>query len=283
MFRCRDKILNLDQPIIMGILNITPDSFFDGGRYSSLSSALAQAEKMLEEGAQIIDIGGESTRPGAARVSADEQILRIMHIIEAIAKKGDVVISVDTSDPAVMRCAADCGAKMINDVSALSAPGARQVVSEYGLGVCLMHMQGMPINMQQHPSYDHLLDDISLFLREKITACIQEGILHDQIVIDPGIGFGKTVQHNLIIINQLKKMLELDCPLLVGASRKSFIGHVLKKELDQRLFGGLAAHVVSVMHGARIIRTHDVKETQEAVNMAWAILASTSFSNLEIK
>lgn len=274
-FHCRNRVLVLDRPVIMGILNITPDSFFDGGQYAVLDCALARASEMLEQGAEIIDIGGESTRPGSMPVSSSEQIDRILPVVEAIiCNFPKALISIDTCDPLVMAAAIEGGAHMINDVCALSAKGAIELIAQTKVGVCLMHMQGRPHDMQAKPSYADVLHEVSSFLEHRAEACILAGIAPHRIVIDPGIGFGKSLDHNLALLNHLDHFLPLGFPVLVGASRKSMIGQVLNCPPSDRLYGSLGAHVVSVMRGARVIRAHDVKETKDAIDMAFAIISA---------
>jgi len=258
----------------MGILNITPDSFFDGGRYAVLDCALAHASEMLAQGAEIIDVGGESTRPGSMPVSSSEQIDRILPVVEAIiCNFPKALISIDTSDPLVMAAAIKCGAHIINDVCALSAKGAIELIAQTEVGVCLMHMQGRPHDMQAKPSYADVLNEVSSFLEARTEACILAGIAPHRIMIDPGIGFGKSLEHNLALLNHLDHFLPLGFPVLVGASRKSMIGQVLNSAPSDRLYGSLGAHVVGVMRGARVIRAHDVKETKDAIDMAFAIIS----------
>jgi dihydropteroate synthase len=275
VFHCRDRILSLDRPVIMGILNITPDSFFDGGQYAVFDYALEHASKMLAQGAEIIDIGGESTRPGSASVSSNEQIDRVLPVVEAIARNfPQALISVDTSDPLVMAAAIQSGAHIINDVRALSVQGAIELIAQTNIGVCLMHMQGTPSDMQIKPSYTDVLQEVRDFLADRAKACILAGIQPQRIIIDPGVGFGKSLLHNLAILNHVEFFLPLGFPVLVGASRKSMIGQILNAAPSDRLYGSLGAHVMSVVRGARLIRTHDVKETKEAIDVAFAIMSA---------
>ncbi|SEH05209.1 dihydropteroate synthase [Candidatus Venteria ishoeyi] len=258
---------------IMGVLNVTPDSFSDGGHYSELDAALAQAENMLAAGAHWIDIGGESTRPGAAPVSAEQEKQRILPVLQAIRHAfPDAAVSVDTSKPLVMKAAITAGAKMINDVRALQMPGALEVVVDAPVQLCLMHMQGKPDTMQQSPCYDDVIREVHDFLINRIATCVRAGINHQRIIVDPGFGFGKTLSHNLQLMQNLSALKSLDCPILIGVSRKSMIGTVLDKPVEQRLYGGLALATLAVSQGAAIIRTHDVAATIDAVRMTEAVL-----------
>lgn len=258
----------------MGILNVTPDSFSDGGLYNSVGKALCRVEQMVAEGATIIDIGGESTRPGAKIISLQEELDRVIPIIEKIHSEIDVLISVDTYKPKVMRAAIRAGAKMVNDIKALRVEGALQVVKETNVQVCLMHMQGEPQTMQAAPQYKNVVSEVYNFLAERVQQCLTAGIAKEKIIIDPGFGFGKTTEHNLQLLNQLEKFHELDCPLLVGWSRKTSIGKILNQPEGQRLYGSLAAAVIAIMKGAKILRVHDVRPTIEAVTIALAALNS---------
>jgi dihydropteroate synthase len=260
----------------MGILNVTPDSFSDGGRYTALDAALAQAERLIAEGAAILDIGGESTRPGADAVSADEEIARIVPVIDALQGHCDVPISVDTSKLSVMAAAVSAGACIVNDVFALRAPGARDWAALAEVGVCLMHMQGEPRTMQTEPRYADVVAEVGAFLADQREACLAAGIAADRIVLDPGIGFGKTLEHNLRLLKDLPSLHRLGAPLLVGVSRKSFLGRVLGgRDLDQRLAGGLGAAAWSVAMGVQIIRSHDVAATRDAIEVVAAIMQGT--------
>lgn len=253
----------------MGILNVTPDSFSDGGRFVQVQSALAHARQMIADGATIIDVGGESTRPGALAVNVDEELGRVVPIVEAIRAESDVVISVDTSKPEVMRAAVAAGAELINDIRALTEVGALEAAAASSAAVCLMHMQGQPATMQAAPTYSDVLDEVRDFLANRVIACQQAGIHRDRIILDPGIGFGKTLEHNLRLLAHLSCFSALSLPILVGVSRKNMIGAVLGgRPVDQRLYGGLALAVASVLAGAHIIRTHDVAATCDAVRMA---------------
>ena len=266
--------MDLSRPVVMGVLNVTPDSFSDGGRFFCKDEALAQARLMVEQGAAIIDIGGESTRPGAAPVSEQEELDRVVPVIEALAGAIDAVVSVDTSTPAVMREAAAAGAGMINDVRALERPGALECVKNTALPVCLMHMQGQPESMQNNPLYQDVLNDVYTYLRARLEACGSAGIAPERIVLDPGFGFGKTLQHNLSLLKHLDQFTKLECPMLVGMSRKSMIGAVLDKPVAERLHGSVAAALIAVQSGAAIVRVHDVAPTVDALKVWSAVLES---------
>ena len=271
---CGDRELDLSRTHVMGILNVTPDSFSDGGRYNQLDAALLHVEQMLAAGATLIDVGGESTRPGAALVSVQEEVDRVVPMVEAIRMRFDTVVSIDTSTPEVMRGSAAVGAGLINDIRALLRPGALQAAADSGLAVCLMHMQGDPQTMQQAPAYDSVLADVNSFLELRVQACLDAGIERNRLVLDPGFGFGKSLQHNLELFAGMPQVRPLDLPLLVGVSRKSMIGQALDRPVDQRLSGGLALATLAVAKGARFIRVHDVPETVDAVRMAEAVLAA---------
>lgn len=263
---CGSRLLDLSRPVVMGILNVTPDSFSDGGRYTALDAALRQVEQMLEEGAALIDIGAESTRPGALPVSVGEELDRLLPIVEAVASRFDTIVSIDTSTPEAMTACAARGAGLINDVRALRRPGALEAAAATGLPVALMHMQGEPGTMQRNPVYQDVATEVVDFLRERMLACEQAGISVDRIVLDPGFGFAKTLAHNLRLLRELQALQALGRPVLVGVSRKSMLGAVLGgAPVDRRLHAGLAAAVLSVERGARIIRTHDVGPTVEAL------------------
>jgi dihydropteroate synthase len=260
----------------MGVINTTPDSFSDGGSlYSNekldLERAFERAREMTAAGAAILDIGGESTRPGAAPVSLDEELQRVMPLLERVVAELDVVVSVDTSAPQVMQAAAAAGAGLINDVRALAREGALQTAAATGLPVCLMHIQGEPETMQAEPAYDDVVAEVADFLASRVQACEQAGIGRERLLIDPGFGFGKTVAHNLQLLQGLPQLAALGLPVLVGLSRKSLIGKILGRDMDQRLPASLALAVMAVERGAKIIRTHDVAETVDAVAMAVAL------------
>ncbi|WP_017431321.1 dihydropteroate synthase [Vreelandella jeotgali] len=271
--RCGRHSLDLSAPRVMGVLNVTPDSFSDGGRYAALDAALRQAERMLADGAAIIDVGGESTRPGAEPISAQQELDRVALVVEALSRELDALVSVDTSSAAVIREAGSLGAGMINDVRALERDGALDAAVDSGLPICLMHRQGEPQTMQQAPHYDQPVEKaVSEFLLERVAACEGAGIARERLLLDPGFGFGKTLEHNLRLLNRLPTLGELGLPLLVGMSRKSMIGKALDRPVDQRLPGGLALSTLAVERGARILRVHDVAETVDAVNMTRAVL-----------
>ncbi|TMO83217.1 dihydropteroate synthase [Pseudoalteromonas spongiae] len=261
------KVLDLSQTHIMGILNLTPDSFSDGGSYQQIDSAVISALAMLENGATIIDIGGESTRPGAPDVALEEELARVIPVIEAIRKKSDCLISIDTSKAEVMRQAVNAGADIINDVRALQEPNALATTAELGVPVCLMHMQGQPRTMQSNPHYDDVINDIKQFFVERIAACEATGISRDKIILDPGFGFGKTLAHNYHILKYIDEFRMMGCEVLAGLSRKSMIGNLLGRDVDQRLAGSVAGALIAAQKGAKIIRVHDVTETADALNV----------------
>ena len=260
-------VLDLSVPRVMGILNVTPDSFSDGGRFARLDAALRHAERMVAEGADILDIGGESTRPGAAAVSLDEEMGRVLPLVERLSTEFEVPLSVDTSKPELMRAAVAAGAAMLNDVTALSAPGALAMLAELQVPVCLMHMQGEPRTMQAAPQYDDVVADIIDYLQARVAACEEAGIARERLMIDPGFGFGKTLQHNLVLLRDLDRFQELDLPILVGISRKSMLGAVTGRAVDERLAAGIASAVMALERGAHILRVHDVAETVDALKM----------------
>ncbi len=268
---CGSRFLDLSRPQVMGILNVTPDSFSDGGRFSRVDAALRHAAAMAAAGAALIDVGGESTRPGARAVSPVEELERVAPVVEAIARELDVIVSVDTSTPSVMRETARLGAGLINDVRSLRRDGALEAVVASGLPVCLMHMRGEPGNMQQNPHYVNLLDEVRDFLMERLAACAAAGIGAERVILDPGFGFAKTLEHNLSLFKHLEVLHALGRPLLVGVSRKSMIGQVLGREVGERLYGGLALAALAVAKGARILRVHDVAETVDVVRMITAV------------
>ncbi|HRL94067.1 MAG TPA: dihydropteroate synthase [Pseudomonas sp.] len=271
---CGNRVLDLAHPQVMGILNVTPDSFSDGGRFRQRDEALRHAAAMVAAGASLIDVGGESTRPGALQVSADEELQRVAPVVEAIAAELDVIISVDTSCPQVMRESARLGAGLLNDVRSLRREGALQAAAESGLPVCLMHMQGEPENMQKNPHYDDLLAEVQAFFAERMAACAAAGIAAERIILDPGFGFAKNLQHNLSLFKHMQVLHGFARPLLVGVSRKSMIGQALGREVDQRLAGGLALAALAVAKGACILRVHDVAETVDVVRMIAAVEAA---------
>ena len=265
--------LNLERPSVMGILNVTPDSFSDGGRFDRVDAALAQAMSMLEDGAAIIDVGGESTRPGADAVDADAEADRVMPVIEAIRRETDAPISVDTSKPEVMVAAAAAGASMINDVRALREPGALEAAARLGLPVCLMHMQGQPRTMQENPAYDDVVADVLSFLEDRVVACEAAGIARDLIVLDPGFGFGKSVEHNIRLLANLRQLAVTGLPLMAGLSRKSTLGVLTGRPVGERMPASVAAATIACLNGADILRVHDVAETCDAVRIVAAVMA----------
>lgn len=270
--QANDKILDLTRPQIMGILNITPDSFSDSGQFLSLDKALFQAEKMLNEGATIIDIGGESTRPGAKAVTVQQELDRVLPVLQALHERFDCWLSVDTSKAEVMQAAAQAGADLINDVRALQEPKALQVAAQSQLPVCLMHMQGQPRTMQQNPHYDNVYTDVLTFLQERTTACLQAGISREKILWDPGFGFGKTLAHNYALLKGLNRLCQQGFPVLVGMSRKSMIGNLLNRPVDERLVGSVTAALIATQKGAKILRVHDVAATKDALQVWEATL-----------
>ncbi|MDD0973319.1 dihydropteroate synthase [Pseudomonas fontis] len=271
---CGNRVLDLSRTHVMGILNITPDSFSDGGRFNQRDAALRHAEAMVAAGATLIDIGGESTRPGARVVTALEELERVAPIVEAINLELDVVISVDTSTPAVIRESARLGAGLINDVRSLSRDGALDAAAATGLPVCLMHMRGEPGNMQNDPHYDDVTAEVASYLEERMAACAAVGIGAERIVLDPGFGFAKTLAHNLSLFKHMEALQRLGRPLLVGVSRKSMIGQALNRQVDERLYGSLALAALAMTKGASILRVHDVAETADVVRMIAAVEAA---------
>ena len=264
---CAGTMLDLSTPQVMGVLNVTPDSFFDGGRFCDVSNALKQVELMCNEGASIIDVGGESTRPGADLVSLQQEIDRVLPVIEAIVDRFPIVVSIDTYKADVMRQAVHAGAGLINDVYGLRGDGAMDVAAQAGVPVCVMHMQGKPKTMQQNPVYEDVVESVYEFFQERIAACQRAGISKGNIILDPGFGFGKTLQHNLALLKDFSRFRQLGCCLLAGVSRKSMIGAMLDKSVDQRLYGSIALASLAVWQGAQIIRAHDVAATVDAVNV----------------
>lgn len=268
---CSNISLDLSTPQVMGILNTTPDSFSDGGSYTQLESALAQVERMIVDGASIIDIGGESTRPGAEDVSEEDELARVIPVLIAIKQRFDVLVSIDTSKAAVMNAAIAAGADMINDVAALQNQGCLAAVAQSDVPVCLMHMQGLPRTMQNNPSYDHVINDIVAFFQQRIEACVSAGIKRERIILDPGFGFGKTLEQNFHLLANLSKFSQLKLPLLIGVSRKSMIGNLLNRDVKQRLAGSLSAAIIAAQQGANIIRVHDVEATVDALTVLQAV------------
>ncbi|QLF94382.1 dihydropteroate synthase [Pseudomonas sp. ABC1] len=273
-FAFGNRVIDLSHPHVMGILNITPDSFSDGGRFAVRDAALLHARSMVEAGATFIDVGGESTRPGARPVSPTEELERVAPVVEAIVRELDVVVSVDTSTPAVMRESARLGAGLLNDVRSLRRDGALDAAAATGLPVCLMHMLGEPGDMQDDPAYLDVTAEVKSFLCERMLACEAAGIPADRILLDPGFGFAKTLEHNLSLFKHLESLGELARPLLVGVSRKSMIGRALGREVHERLPGSLALAALAVAKGASIVRVHDVPETIDVVRMIAAVMAA---------
>ncbi|QPG04389.1 dihydropteroate synthase [Salinimonas marina] len=269
----KSSTVDFTVPQVMGILNVTPDSFSDGGRFDDTERALRQAEAMVRQGARFIDVGGESTRPGAPYVSEAEELERVIPVIEAIHQQLDVVISIDTSKAGVMAAATRAGAALINDVRALQEPGALQAAAQAAVPVCLMHMQGQPDTMQQAPQYTNVVNEVCDFLQARVDACLEAGIDKANIILDPGYGFGKTVEHNYQLLAQLASIQALGFPVLVGMSRKSMVGKVLNNDVQDRLAGSLALATLAAQAGANIIRVHDVAETVDAVHIVNQFLA----------
>ena len=270
MFNCGKFIFTLERPLVMGIVNVTPDSFSDGGMHGRRDAAFAHALKLLDEGADILDIGGESTRPGAQAVGIQEELDRVLPVIEAL-KGVDAPISIDTFKPEVMREAIVSGAQMVNDINALQDDAAMRVVAGSDVAVCLMHKQGSPQTMQTQPAYSDVVTEVSEFLRARIAAAESAGIARQRIVIDPGFGFGKTLEHNVALLRELNKLTELGVPILAGLSRKSMLGTLTGQEVGQRLSGSVAAALIAVQRGAKIVRVHDVRATVDALKIWNAI------------
>jgi dihydropteroate synthase len=280
-FQFGSRVLDLAIPRVMGVLNITPDSFSDGGELMSngtadLDKIFLRAELMVDAGVDFLDIGGESTRPGATAVTEEEELERVVPVVEALARRFDVVISVDTSSPKIMSQCASVGAGLINDVRSLARPGALEAAARSGLPVCIMHMQGTPETMQEAPHYVEVVPEVLQFLKGKVAACNEAGIITDRIIVDPGFGFGKSLQHNLELLNQMEKFLALEQPVLVGLSRKRMLGFITGKSGKDRVAAGIAATVIAVMKGACIVRTHDVPETIDALKVCGKVLSAQS-------
>ncbi|MGX2986979.1 dihydropteroate synthase [Ursidibacter sp. B-7004-1] len=267
-----DRLLDLTSPKIMGILNFTPDSFSDSGRFFTLDKALYQVEKMLNDGADIIDIGGESTRPNAPIVDLADELERVVPVVEAVRQRFDCLISVDSSKAEVFHQAAKVGADILNDIRALQEPNALETAAQLGLPVCLMHMQGTPQNMQQNPEYDDVVEEVADFLNQRIFACLTAGIPQNHIILDVGFGFGKTIQHNYQLLKHLNAFVQSGYPVLAGLSRKSMIGNVLNKPVEQRTVGSVAGALLAVQNGAKIVRVHDVAETADALKIWTAMV-----------
>jgi len=268
---CAGRVLDLAQPVVMGILNVTPNSFSDGGRYADPDTAVAQGLAMHAAGAAIIDVGGESTRPGAEPVPLDVELQRVIPVLERLRRSCGAILSIDTMKPQVMRAAVAAGAGIVNDVQALQAPGALEAVAAGGAAVCLMHMQGEPRTMQQAPRYEDVVTEVDAFLAGRAQACRTAGIGADRICVDPGFGFGKTLEHNLALLAGLRRLTSGPYPVLVGLSRKSMLATLLQRPVEDRLPGSLALATAAVLAGARIVRTHDVAATCDAVRVAAAI------------
>ncbi|HWT29005.1 MAG TPA: dihydropteroate synthase [Methylophilaceae bacterium] len=271
-FHCGRYALDLSRPHIMGIVNVTPDSFSDGGKFVAVDNAVAHAMQLVEDGADILDIGGESTRPGAVPVSLEDELRRVIPVIEALAKVTRVPLSIDTYKPQVMQAALDAGASLINDIRALQEPGALEIAASTDAGICLMHMQGLPATMQVDPRYDDVVAEVRAFLAERMAAAEAAGIASERILLDPGFGFGKRTEHNIALLQALPQLLDLGRPLLVGLSRKSVLGQLTGGDVSVRLHSSIAASVLSVMKGARIVRVHDVKATADALKVVAAVL-----------
>lgn len=265
------RTLDMSRCHVMGILNVTPDSFSDGGRFNQLDAALLRARQLVADGAAFIDVGGESTRPGAAKVSVQEELDRVCPVVEAISRELDVVVSVDTSTPEVMTQSAALGAGLINDVRALQRDGALSAAAGAGIPVCIMHIQGEPQTMQERPEYRNVLREVGEFLSERVRAAQGAGVAGNNIILDPGFGFGKNLDHNLRLLASLEQLQALGHPLLVGMSRKSMLGHIVGRDVNERLPASLAAATISALKGAGIVRVHDVRETVDAVSVAMAV------------
>lgn len=271
IFFCGQYKLDLTQPKVMGIVNITPDSFSDGGRYISTNKAVEHALKLVEEGANILDIGGESTRPGATPVGLDEELSRVIPVIKALIGLVQIPLSIDTYKPQVMQAAIAAGVSIVNDIKALQMPGALELVSKCGVGVCLMHMQGTPKTMQIAPQYNEVVADVKSFLTMRLQASIVAGIDKNRILIDPGFGFGKRTEHNITLLQNLANIADIGQPLLVGLSRKSVLGQVLGDNQADRVSASIATSVIAVINGANVLRVHDVKATVDALKVVMAI------------
>ena len=270
VLRCGRFELALDRPLVMGVVNVTPDSFYDGGRHADAATAIAHARQLAGEGADLLDVGGESSRPGAASVTAAEELARILPVLEGIADLC-VPVSVDTTKPEVMGPVLARGAAMINDITALAAPGALEVLAASNAAVCLMHMQGSPRTMQADPTYADVTAEVRDFLAARAAACIKAGIARDRIVVDPGFGFGKTVEHNVTLLARLGQVAALGFPVLAGWSRKSSLGRITGRPAEERLAGSVAAALIAVQRGARIVRVHDVAATRDALAVLAAV------------
>lgn len=264
---------------VMGIVNVTPDSFSDGGKFFSANKAIEGALAMQQEGAHWLDVGGESTRPGAAAVSVDEELARVVPVIEGIRQYSDTPISIDTSKAEVMQAAIQAGANMINDVCALQQPGALAIAAELQVPVCLMHMQGTPRTMQQQPSYTNIVEEVKSFLRQRATACVNAGIAQQNILFDPGFGFGKSLKHNYQLLAELNSIVQMGHQVLIGISRKSMIGSIVDRPVEERMAGSITAATLAMQQGAHILRVHDVKQTLDAVKVFEAFRTANSHEN----
>jgi len=271
--QCGKFRLSLDRPRIMGVVNVTPDSFFDGGRYATTDHAVAHARSLIEQGADILDIGGESTRPGAVPVTLEDERRRVLPVLEALQDCG-VPVSVDTQKPALMREAIAAGAAMVNDVNALAAPDALEAIADTAAAVCLMHKLGDPQTMQQNPRYDDVMREIRRFLAERVITAERAGIGRERVVIDPGFGFGKTFEHNLALLRELRQLATIGVPVLVGLSRKSMLGKITGRGVGERIFASIAAALIAVENGARILRVHDVAATRDALAVWQAVMCN---------
>jgi len=270
-WQCGSRVLDLAAPVVMGVLNVTPDSFSDGGRFTDRRSALDHARRMIADGAAIIDIGGESTRPGASPADLAQELERVIPVIEAVRRDSAVFISIDTSKPEVMRAAVAAGADIINDVRALAEPGALEAAADSQAGLCLMHMLGEPRTMQEAPHYDNVVEDVTAFLAARIRACRDAGVEAARLTIDPGFGFGKTAAHNLALLKNLAALEVLGAPIVVGLSRKSLLAKITGRPVESRIPGSVALAAIAVLNGARIVRAHDVAATWDAVRVAAAV------------
>jgi len=270
---CPNSTLDLSTPQVMGILNVTPDSFSDGGKFAHFEHALAQVERMIADGATIIDIGGESTRPGALVVSDEDELARVIPILKAIKQRFNVFVSIDTSKASVMNAAIAAGADIINDVRALQNEGCLTAIAQSNVPVCLMHMQGLPQTMQDSPSYDNIINEIKAFFHQRIEACVDAGIARERIILDPGFGFGKTLEQNFHLLANLSLFRQFGLPLLAGLSRKSMLGNLLERDVEQRLAGSISAAILAAEQGTHIIRVHDVQATVDALKVLKAVTA----------
>ena len=273
MFICGKFQLDLTNPCVMGIVNVTPDSFSDGGQYDSTQKAVAHALQLVEEGASILDIGGESTRPNAIPVSLDEELARVIPVINALVKVVNIPLSIDTYKPQVMQAAIDAGISIVNDINALQAPNALEIVANSNVGVCLMHKQGTPQTMQIDPQYEDVVAEVSAFLVERLNIVMQAGVSSNRILLDPGFGFGKRTVHNIALLKQLMQLKKIGQPILVGLSRKSVLGQVLGDNKTDRMAASIAASVLAAINGANILRVHDVKATVDALKVVVAVQA----------